>query len=334
ILPDLAFTTTGADAVSLFTVEEPRSLVMSGRAESISGNFRFAAGEKLKKIAGQRDEAEMYRLFYVAVTRAKCELAFVCNLSEDAKTVGFLRCLFEALGTNKNDLPAMWPAAGREVQPVAINGTVVPVAFERLEIGPAGERQRRRLRDASLERQLAGGEIVELTLDAPPPVAALSSADVAKARSGSRNRASGILLHRVLEVWDLQSEVEPLLRRLAAESACDAETVARVHRYLAVVQRSPMLARLRAATTIGRELPVSGERTSRIDRLIEENGALTVIDYKSGSPDEPRLERNRDQVAAYCAHISAITARPCAGLLWYIDESSDEVVRVMPGEGA
>jgi len=65
----------------------------------------------------------------------------------------------------------------------------------------------------------------------------------------------------------------------------------------------------------------------RIDRLIREAGGDTVIDYKSGAPSETRLERDREQVAAYCRAVEKMTGRPCGGVLWYIDVENDTMIR-------
>ncbi|MFZ2493413.1 MAG: UvrD-helicase domain-containing protein, partial [Thermoanaerobaculia bacterium] len=121
IVPDLGFDTKGGDGgVQFYTVEEPRSLVLGGRVESISGRFRHApGGDPLRKIASQRQEAEMRRLFYVAVTRAKSEVVFVCNTDEKSQMKGFLKCLLEPLALKVDGLDALWPAeAGRVLHPM------------------------------------------------------------------------------------------------------------------------------------------------------------------------------------------------------------------------
>jgi ATP-dependent exoDNAse (exonuclease V) beta subunit len=168
----------------------------------------------------------------------------------------------------------------------------------------------------------------------PEPVAArLTTGEVAAHRAASRNRATGILLHRVLERWDGVANPEPLLERLAAEAAADAEAVARVRRRLATIARSATQQRIVRAETVGREVPVRFVEEGvlvdrRIDRLIRENGAEVVVDYKSGVAEEERVRKDRLQVARYCRAISEITGRPCKGLLWYIDLERDEVVEV------
>jgi ATP-dependent helicase/nuclease subunit A len=330
ILPDLSFPTTSSEATQLFTVEEPRSIVLSGRAESISANFRFAGDEKLKKISTQREEAEIRRLFYVAVTRAKCDVVFVCNLHDETRNAGFLKCLNDALGTDKKSLAAMWEntTPSRHVRETIVG----PAAFEKVEVRGAGVRTRPRLHDAALEAELAAAPIEPPAIASPADVAeTLGLAEVAARRAGSRNRNAGILLHRVLELWDGRADTEPLLRQLAVEAGADADAVTRVRKRLSTIVRSSMMQRIARAETIGREVSVRFVEDGvlverRIDRILRESDRDLVIDYKSGTPDPQRVARDREQVERYCRAITAITGHPCAGALWYIDLESDEVV--------
>jgi ATP-dependent exoDNAse (exonuclease V) beta subunit len=319
ILPDLGFT-TGGGGVQLFTVEEPRSLVLAGGPDSISANFRHLGGEPLKKIARERDEAETLRLFYVAVTRAKTDVVFVASPKE--RKTGFQKALVSLLG----DLE--WPESGREVRMTEIG----PVAFQKIDAGDAGAHARHRLHDASLELRLANSHVVPLAIDvAPPPIETLTPGEIAAHRAGSRNKAAGILLHRALELWDGRSDVAPLLAELALEAAADADTVARVRRRLATIARSETLQRIARAETLGREMPVRFVENGiaverRIDRLIREDGRDVVIDYKSGAAEPARVEKDKLQIARYREAIAAMTGRPCDGLLWYVDLESDQVV--------
>jgi ATP-dependent helicase/nuclease subunit A len=329
ILPDLSFPTISSDALQLFTVEEPRSLVISGRADSISANFRHAGDEKLKKISGRREEAEMRRLFYVAVTRARTDVVFVCNLHEETKNIGFLKSLTDVLGMDKTSLASLWPDEGRMIHATPIG----PVAFEKMQVHEAARPTRKRLHDAALEAELLAADLVPPSIAAPESVNILTTADVASRRAGTRNRAAGILLHRVLELWDGRADSEPLLRRLAVEAAADTETQARVRRRLSTIARSAMLQRIARAETVGREVPIHFVENGtlverRIDRILREEGRDLVLDYKSGTPDPTRADRDRDQVQRYCRALTVITGRPCSGVLWYVDLERDEVVEV------
>jgi len=150
-------------------------------------------------------------------------------------------------------------------------------------------------------------------------------------RAASRHRAAGILLHRVLELWDGKSDVEPLLRELRIEAAADGDSVSRVRRRLATIARSPMLQRIAAAETVGREVPVrfveNGATVERrIDRLIREEDGYVVVDYKSGRKEGSRADKDKEQVARYCQAIRDLTGARCTGVLWYVglDGESEE----------
>jgi ATP-dependent helicase/nuclease subunit A len=317
ILPDLAFSPS-PDGLNLFSVEEPPRLVLSGRAESISSHFLG-----LSEISSQREEAESRRLFYVAVTRAMTDVVFVCN-PEEKRSVGFHRSLLECLDIDRKALSGYWPG----VHETAIG----PVAFEKIESGGPTANKRRRLRDAALEAELATSPIVPVEIATPEPVAEiLTSGEVAARRAGSRNRAAGILLHRVLELWDGREDARALLDRVAAESAAGADAVSRVRQRLSAIARSRGLQRIARAETIGREVPLRFVENGalverRVDRLLREADRELVVDYKSGAAEEHRLERDRLQVRKYCEAVSAMTGRACDGAIWYVDEDEWIVV--------
>jgi ATP-dependent helicase/nuclease subunit A len=318
ILPDLSFS-SGSGSLQLFTVEEPRSIVIANGTDTISAHFRFANGEPLRKLVRERDKAESLRLFYVAVTRAQTDVVFVVNPKE--RKTGFQESLLSLIPELE------WPDQGREVRMTDLG----PIAFERTAGFSASEASRRaRLHDSTLESELLTSDIVPLSIAPPEAIAEiLTPAEVAARRAGSRNKAAGILLHRVLELWDGRADVEPLLQQLAT----DAEAMSLVRRRLQTITRSPALRRILAAETLGREIPIRFVENGtpverRIDRLIRENGRDLVLDYKSGSPEPARVARDKSQVAHYASAISAMTGRECTGLLWYIDLESDAIVEI------
>jgi ATP-dependent helicase/nuclease subunit A len=311
ILPDLAFPMKVAGAQNLFTVEErEKSLVMTGRAQSLSAHYRFTpSGLRVKTVAGERDEAETRRLLYVAVTRAKTDVVFVC--SNWSKSDGFLKLLAETFAFDKNSYDSLWPAEGRDLR----DG----VAFERLA-PPQSKIQNPKSKIAE--------PLAPLEIPTPMVKVTFTPAEAAIARARSRNRGAGLLLHRFLEQWDGSSDVESLLKGLAAEAAADEKTTNSVRQRIGTLRRSPSFARVFTAETIGRELPIRTAEDRRIDRLIRENGRETIVDYKSGAPEEARLAADREQVKEYCEAIARMTGRSCSGLLWYIDLDTDVLVDV------
>ena len=305
ILPDLAFNVRPQE---VYAVDEPRSLVLRGQFETLSAWRSTGDGRTLRDIGRAREEAELHRLFYVAVTRAKSEVVFVCG---DGKS-GFAKCLLDLFG------PIEFPAEpGREVR--TINN--IRVAVERTDSSRAGVlagRRRRRLADPALESQLAAADPVPLILPTPAPIADQQTpAEINIARARNRNRPLGIAVHRVLERWDGIAPLEPLIASIAREQDVD-ETVLRSR--VAALKTSAIFQRIAAAETIGKEVPIrflldGAPVERRIDRWIREGDADVVVDYKSGDP----ADKDREQVTAYCEALETITGRPTRGLLWYIE---------------
>jgi ATP-dependent helicase/nuclease subunit A len=324
ILPDLEF---NVGSQELFLVEEPRHLVMTGQVATLNAHYTRVDGRPLCDIGSEREEAENRRLFYVAVTRAEREVVFVTTPKPQKR--GFAQYLKELFQPEL----AQWANEGQLVNLLTIGGREVPVIFERGETAIDHDRGRWRLVDRRHERELKSGEIV--AHDVPqPPVA--ESENVIGERATSKRRAAGILLHRVLERWDGRAPLEPLLAAIAAEAALDEVDL--VRKRLATVQRSAHFARIVAAENAARELPVAwidenGEVVERrIDRLLREDDADVVVDYKSGSPDAARLERDREQVRAYSHAVARMHGRPCRGMLWYIDVDHDRLIEVESDE--
>jgi ATP-dependent helicase/nuclease subunit A len=321
ILPDLEFP---SPPPNIFLVDEPRSLVLTGQVETLSASDTRSGTRSLKDVGKDREEAETRRLFYVAVTRAKEEVLFVAGAPQKR---GFYKYVDEIF--NPSSIP--WPdGPARTVKMLTIGSETVPIAFERVTGEGAGVRTRRRLADAALEAELSSSSVVELSL---PSAAALPEilrrGDVIARRAAAQKRGAGILLHRVLELWDGRAAIEPLLKSIVAEQGADAATATLVRKRLGVVLKSSTFLRITNAELLGREVPLltaNGER--RIDRLVREGDGDLVIDYKSGQPSEERMERDRVQVANYCAAMSAISGRPCKGLVWYIDVDVDRAIEV------
>lgn len=298
ILPDLQ---VGPRGIDLMTIDEPRSLVMSGIVDTICGFSRRSGDKTLRDLRSLREEAEARRLFYVAITRAKRDVAFVT--APNAHKKGFSKYLQEALPFEES----YWPGV-REVNGVTVNF---------VKTDPGGKAASKKRLTIEVPDELAPAPAMECGSSLPP-------FDPKRRRQAAAVHA-GILLHRVLE------RGTNLLPKLAAELGADEATTKRVEKRLATVMKSPTFARISKAETIGREMPLSvAEGNLRVDRVIREGDVDTVVDYKSGEPTPERVAVDRQQVDFYRNAMERLTGRPHRGLLWYIDDDHDVAIDLLP----
>ena len=74
------------------------------------------------------------------------------------------------------------------------------------------------------------------------------------------------------------------------------------------------------------EIADAAGQVRRIDRLVDTDDAVWVLDYKSSGADSARLDDYRRQVADYCDAVRAIfPARPVRGALIFADASLLEI---------
>ena len=159
----------------------------------------------------------------------------------------------------------------------------------------------------------------------------------------------GTAFHTALQYVDLQKtgtpeELRQELRRLELEGRLTTEEAAAVdEEKIFRFYDSDIGRRIRTAGRVYREqrftlleearncLPGCESREKIllqgvVDCLIEENGELTVIDYKTGSATPEKLEKYTLQVRAYARAMQRIHQKPVKqGLLCFIDSG-----RVIP----
>ncbi len=333
ILPDLS-PGVGQDVLKFSAVDEADAIVFTGTLNSLSARFSVVEGLTLKEVVKSREDAEDKRLFYVAVTRARSDVLFVCG--DRPKNTGFWSTLKEHLSLPQ-DMTELWPSTeeGPVVRNLPEENGVIRATFLPSHPPVDDTRSSSRLLSDHLEAIVASAalssstELVEMLEEAPER---LATEEIFRARAGGRNRKPGILLHRVLEVWDGSPDALPeLISRLALETGVAPDQMEPVRRRMQRLLGGENLEWLIGAETVGRELPIhylrDGRRVEgRIDRLVRREGRLIVIDYKTGRPDGERLERDRDQVRAYCEAVQQISGEPCDGRLWYLDLERDQMI--------
>jgi ATP-dependent helicase/nuclease subunit A len=209
--------------------------------------------------------------------------------------------------------------------------------------GIAGERDNEKTPYRRLEaalQKLGGGLLhgVDLPQRAVLPVALPSSTPVDNAaplpQVGERRTAPdaaerfGILLHALLERRTGKVSADGWWRALGFDDAEYQRVLPLVERLLA----APDLQRFFDPAIFVRawnEIEISsGDGTlRRIDRLVDFEDTLWVIDYKSSGSATARLDAYRAQVADYCRAVAAVfPARTVRGALIFADASLLEVV--------
>jgi ATP-dependent helicase/nuclease subunit A len=209
--------------------------------------------------------------------------------------------------------------------------------------GIAGERDNEKTPYRRLEaalQKLGGGLLHgdDLPQRAALPVTLPSSARVDDAaplpQVGERRTAPdaaerfGILLHALLERRTGTVSADGWWRTLGFDDAEYQRVLPLVERLLA----APDLQRffdpanfVRAWNEI--EISAADGTLRRIDRLVEFDDALWVLDYKSSGSATARLDAYRAQVADYCRAVAAVfPARTVRGALIFADASLLEVV--------
>ncbi len=297
--------------------------------------------------------AEGLRMFYVAATRAAERLVLIAGPPHGGRAawIDALRPWGYAIESPPPDgallcgglvlhriAPTEIESAREAETPEAPSEEVE--AYERLmarfeaEVRPPFARPSGIHEEMDALRDVAGGEAA-LT----PPEAGRDLA-----------RASGSAVHRLLERWDGR-DPRSLLGAVAAESSAvavesdvdsagvEAETRAILEAFLA----SPLAARFREATVLGKEVPLllrdDAGTTWRgsVDLLyVSREGDTVVADYKTDRElgDDEAIARYAPQLAVYLEGVRKALGLPVAprGEVWLL--RAGRVVTVRPGRPA
>ena len=132
----------------------------------------------------------------------------------------------------------------------------------------------------------------------------------------------GILLHTLLERYSEGRDGDASLHPGFSAETC-RQAAAQARRLLATPELrrffDPAQSR-RAWNEV--DIRDGDGRLRRIDRLVEQDDAFWVLDYKSGGSDSERLDEYRQQVGDYCRAIASIHPdRPVHGALLFADGS-------------
>jgi len=351
-LPDTCSTDTGAARGGI--VELTDAISRAGGAKPVvwpatKGSLRVAAIADARNQAKSADAEERNRLLYVALTRARDRL-YVCGY--DGKKARPADCWYELTRAGLADrLVELRDEEGRTILRIAAPQQVPPTA-RKSEPGldaapePLPDWARRRApREPALAIPIAPSRLAPLDIDTdgepvePPAAPATRSARSAGSGAiGGENRfLRGTLTHALLQYlptcpahgWSRAAQSFLEIRGHALPARVRASIIKET---LAVLQAPNFAAvfgpRSRAEVAIVAEIPPpDGAGTplriaGQIDRLVETDGEILIVDYKTNRPPPRDLGEVPPayihQLAAYRMAVQRIfgAAKIRAALLW------------------
>ncbi|MBX7255518.1 MAG: UvrD-helicase domain-containing protein [Candidatus Hydrogenedentes bacterium] len=287
--------------------------------------YRIAQG-----VREREERAERSRILYVAMTRARDHL-LLCGAPEqghDRNNSWFAAFREQYALSGRSDGETITGKAWKAVIRRRPSGIRIP------EIRTAPRELDREYclrRVAPVDNPLLLSNSISVTQASY--LIATQTDTVEETRSSGADRdyamVRGTLAHKLLELWNVQSDCESLIPQLV-----DSAPVERVHRQwlredLAFLLKrfgeSPIASRL-AADTVGREVSFALRLGAYIvhgviDVLLADG---TIVDYKTGQPHPVSLAHYENQVRLYAAALRALrNQQPPAAFLCYID-SRDE----------
>ncbi|MFN8188052.1 MAG: 3'-5' exonuclease [Gaiellales bacterium] len=263
------------------------------------------------------EDAELRRLLYVALTRARDRLIVpALRADKEEKNGPLLAELLPSLGDcftlDPEALPE--PADDEEAEPEPVDTAAVEAALaERAEWATG--------RAELLDRARAELVVVPATAreGAEPHASILAAGDGPLILGEGPPREVGEALHKVMELCDLaRPESLPSLVESICAVAGIPEAAGEVLKLAQACVGSPVVARALASGRHWREVPYTvpienGYGTGRIDLVFEQDGGLVVVDWKTDAVEpegvEAAAEEHRPQAEAYAEALTAATGR-------------------------
>jgi ATP-dependent helicase/nuclease subunit A len=300
------------------------------------GNLRYSAiGEIIKGLREKEETAELARILYVAMTRAKDYLVLCSGVEPPKKSwAEVLNPLYDLEGredgeviqekdfqaTVRREIPESLPKRKGDTENPAFDFDAINTAIQPVQI------------EAIAPESISVSRLLSLLATTP-----LDDADVEPEQQLDHNEDAvslgretamerGTLVHRMFELWDFAKDRLPDMEMLLNEAGLGLD-----QRETAKTSLENIAARFRAseymklfaqAGVVLRETPFilpMGEVLVHgvIDVLLD---TKVIVDYKTGKP-KSELERHyADQMRLYAAALRNITGNtPEKAVLWYAD---------------
>lgn len=267
-----------------------------------------------------REQAELVRLLYVALTRAR-----------DHMVVSIHTQKWKSLGEGKPSVPV---TGGTRLEPLGLFLekclTEKHDLVRRVEIADAVSVRPRQSATAAVDadewRAIIEREYAELGRLLKAPIGVRDGSSVAPG-AGERvfdqveNRSVrlGVAFHEIMEQADLLSpeSFRGITRGQLVRHGLDSDSAARLNELVRVALSSELLGRVRAALRAGgralREFPFvrqneGGAEEGKIDLMFEEAGGWVIVDYKTDWVSDDPADAERFFREKYAAQIQRYVA--------------------------
>ena len=320
-----------------------RDLGFALRGSTPNGEgFKPAVAEAITRRSAAKDEAESARLLYVAMTRAR-DVLVLCGKEKPGKGSWF-EAIARTYTLNAIDDGGIvagegWHGQLRWTLPQGTRPTKVAAAPDEVEIRTAFAALSAPQAPAPALTTISISELLNRmgTTDDGEDADDTQTDESATPSQGSVALRRGSMVHRLFELWNFAANTPPPIEAALDGAPLGPAERQRLRQELATLaerfQQGPSYARLRAATTMEREIPFAlrlGEVVAHgtVDALL--NGT-TIVDYKTGREDPEKQARYEQQLRLYALALERITGTaPTEAVLLYVDAQTERSVALSP----
>jgi ATP-dependent helicase/nuclease subunit A len=284
-----------------FLMDPHGQKIFGMKVGSKESGLRTPGWESLAEADKEREDAELTRLLYVALTRARDHLVLCAHTrGKGDPTEGPMEPQLK--DTRLNSIAGFLDGLGGAEFPAA--GIIDPTRLPDPPPKTAGSEEPQ---DQRWTTDLAARyQELDLLIAQTPAARGLhtategpdhkAEADFARAPALERAIRLGIAFHEAMDLVDLADpgDVASLARETGARHGLEASSVALLARMLADTLASPLIERARRAQAAGRRVcrelpyvrplgpdPAGGIEEGKIDLLFEEDGSWVLVDYKT-----------------------------------------------------
>ncbi len=282
-------------------------------------------GIPLFALEERKDIAEILRLSYVAVTRARDHL-FIVSAPPESSRKEKNRIIYEIEGflRDKPHGEGACPLTGIEGTLYSLGGntrilkaTIDPSMYEKKGEGKS-----------DWKPPIPPFTSCPLPLEEPNPQISAS-----RIVGEEKSYLFGERVHKIFEVFPpIYNAIYQRASSLAESQFQEKKSCERFLAIVRTIEKSALRARFSLFPLVGTEVPIitlvdGTPILEAADLVISSGDHFTVIDYKTGTPSPERELLFSEQVSRYTRAVASATGKETKGIIWYVER--DEWIEVV-----